>query len=175
MAAPISQHLRTFGLAAVASFVLIPSAFADIAPSPLPRPIRSEEDEAATFASFRTAFTRAVAKKDVNAVVKLCSFPLHSYEMGSVIAKAERKKDALSPEITEAAFRKHFSKLFPAEVMANLRGARPLRHTVDDDPHATWYSVGHSSGKTWSAWFIFAGGADPRGQWSLRGTDNVSE
>lgn len=175
MATPISQHLRTLGLAAVASFVLIPNALADIAPSPLPRPIRTEADEAATFTSFRISFLRALAKKDVNAVVKLCTFPLHSYEMGSVIAKAEHSKEPVGPEITEAAFRKHFSKLFPAEVVKNLRGARALRHTVDDDPHATWYSVGHSSGKTWSAWFIFAGGADPRGQWSLRGTDNVSE
>lgn len=162
-------------LAAATSVFVVPTAHADLAPRPLPRPVPVEAQEAASFAAFRAALVRAVKTKDVNAVVKHCTFPLRSYEMGAVIAKAEASKEPVGPEVTEAAFRKHFARLFPAAVVKNLQTAKALRHTVDDDDAGTWYSVGHSAGKTWSAWFVFAGGAAPGGVWTLRGTDNVSQ
>jgi hypothetical protein len=127
------------------------------------------------FRAFQLAFVGAVMGGDVDRVVAMTAFPLMSYEMAGTIAKAKKRKGPLEPEVTETQFRKHFKRLFNTEVRRHLSTGKPLRHDEDDDPASVWYSIGHSSGKSWSAWFVFAGGASEGGDWKLVRTDNVSE
>ncbi|MFZ4578825.1 MAG: hypothetical protein ACOYOB_10565 [Myxococcota bacterium] len=136
------------------------------------------ETHADGFRAFQLAFVGAVLDGDVDRVVKLTAFPLMSYEMAGVIAKAEKREGPLEPEVTEAQFRKYFKRLFNKQVRKHLATGRPLRHDAsdgDDDPSLVWYSIGHSHGKTWAAWFVFSGGNVRGGEWKLVRTDNVSE
>jgi hypothetical protein len=156
----------------LASVLLATPALADIATLPMPRP----QAEAEPFERFRQTFAKAVVRRDIDAVVRMCVFPLRSYEMSSVIHTAERRTDPVGPEVTEAEFRKHFKKLFTPAIVHRLKTSRALRHEVDDgEPGEAWYSVGHSGGKTWSAWFVFGGGSVAGGKWQLVATDNVSQ
>lgn len=165
-----TRHLTQMLL--LASVLLAPPALADIATLPMPRP----QAEAEPFERFRQTFAKAVVRRDVDAVVRMCAFPLRSYEMGSVIRQAEGQTDPADPEVTEAEFRKHFKRLFTPAVVHRLTTSRALRHEVDNgEPGEAWYSVGHSGGKTWSAWFVFGGGSVPGGKWKLVATDNVSQ
>lgn len=121
------------------------------------------------FAPMLVQFKAALLADKVDAVVALSSLPLRSYELGAIIAKATKSKEPVSPEVSAADLKRHWRRLFPAAVRKNLRVLKALRH--EDDALGVWYSVGHSGGKTWSAWFTFF---KTDAGWRWTGTDNVS-
>lgn len=122
------------------------------------------------FAAMFAQFKEALLSDKVEAVIALSDLPLRSYELGAVIAKATRSKEPVSPEISAADLKRHWKRLFPPAVRKNLRLAKPLRHESED--LGVWYSVNHSGGKTWSAWFAFF---KTDAGWRWKGTDNVSQ
>ena len=122
------------------------------------------------FAPMFAQFKAAVLADKIDAVIQLSTLPLRSYELGAVIAKATKSKEPVSPEVTAADLKRHWRRLFPPAVRHNLRLRQPLYHA--DTDLGPWYSVGHSGGKTWSAWFTFF---KTDAGWRWTGTDNVSQ
>jgi hypothetical protein len=121
------------------------------------------------FAPFLARFRASVARQDKTAVAGMAQFPLRSYEIASLVAKAKKSKEPLVAEVSRSAFIKYFRGLFTIEARRHVATGTATRR--EEFPGEVRSLMIHKT-KAGYSWLDFA--QDEAGTWRLVGTDNVS-
>lgn len=122
------------------------------------------------FAPFYARFRVAVAKQDKAAVAGVAQFPVRSYEIAARVARANKSKEPLTPEVDRPQFLKFYSAIFTTEARKYIATLTPTkREEFETDVR----SVMIHKTKSGYSWINFA--QDTAGAWHMVGTDNVSE